>query len=162
VRFVITNRTVLLGERSVIRIAAIAPAALVLLSIVVLLIAVARYEPLWTNRDVSLTEAAHDGDIAAVFRMVSAGADPNRAEAVPFEHRPQPVLLTPLEAGVESRQVEVLQVLVKAGALPDEPERQRLACLAMAVDASEVASYLRSALPPLAEPDCSRMPLPEH
>ena len=158
----ITTRTVLLDERRVIRIAAMAPVVLVLLSIVVLVIAGVRYDPLWTSGDVSLTEAAHDGDIAAVFRMVSAGADPNRAEAVPFEHRPQPVLLTPLEAGVESRQVEVLQVLMNAGASPDEPARQRLACLAMAVDASEAAGYLRSALPPVAEPDCSRMPLPEH
>jgi hypothetical protein len=58
--------------------------------------------------------------------------------------------------------VEVLQVLVKAGARPDEAARQRLACLATAIHASEIVDYLRSVLPPQTQPGCSRMPLPEH
>jgi len=158
----ISARTVRLDERTVARITGLVPAALIAVTIVVLLLAIVRYEPLWASRDVSLAEAAYHGDIATVFRMVSAGADPGRAEPVAFEHRAAPVVLTPLEAGVESRQVEVVQVLLRAGAKADEPARARLACLAIAVDAPDIGDYLRTTLPPVAQPDCSTIALPEH
>lgn len=158
----ISVRTVRLDERTMVRLTGLAPAALIAVTVVLLLLALVRYEPLWANRDVPLAEAARNGDIATVFRMVRAGADPNRAEAVRFERRADRGVLTPLEAGVESRQVEVLEVLVRAGARADDTQRMRLACLAAAVDAPEVTEYLRSALPPASPPDCSRIGLPEH
>jgi len=158
----ISALTVRLDERTIVRLAGLAPAALIVLTVVVLVLAIVRYEPLWASRDVSLADAAHNGDIATVFRMVSGGADPNHAEAVPFEHRAAPAMLTPLEAGVESRQVEVVQVLLRAGAKADETQRARLACLAAAVDAPEIADYLRTSLPPPSQPDCSEVALPEH
>jgi hypothetical protein len=158
----IAVRTVRLDEHTLARLAALAPAALIGVAVVLLLLAAVRYEPLWASREVSLTEAAHNGDIATVFRMVSAGADPNRADAVPFEHRAAAVLLTPLEAAVESRQVEAVQVLVRGGANADDMARQRLACLADAVGARDVAEYLHTALPSASPPDCSRIQLPDH
>lgn len=138
-------RRVMLDERTIVPLAGLAPGALIGGAVVLLLLAVAGLEPLWASRDVSLTEAARAGDIAGVFRMVRAGADANPA----------------LEAGVESRQVEVLQVLLNAGATADEPRRERLACLAVAIDAGEVAAYLRSVLAPAMPPDCSRVSLPD-
>jgi hypothetical protein len=131
---------VTLSEAAIARIAGAAPAALVAGAVMLLLLALVRYQPLWASKEVSLTEAARSGDIAEVFRLVKAGADPNPA----------------LEAGVESRQVEVLQVLVDAGATADESRRQRLACLAVAVTAPDVTDYLRSTLPSAIQPDCAK------
>jgi hypothetical protein len=136
----IVSRTIVVDERTIVRVAGAAPAALVAGAVMLLLLALVRYQPLWASKDVPLTEAARHGDIAEVFRLVNAGADPNPA----------------LEAGVESRQVEVLQVLVNAGATADESRRQRLACLAVAVTAPEVSDYLRSTLPSATQPDCPK------
>ena len=131
---------VALGEPSIALLAGAAPAAMFLIVTLITLLAVAGYQPLWSSRDVPLEEAARSGDIADVFRLVKAGAAPGPA----------------LEAAVESRQVEVLQVLVDAGATADEARRQRLACLAVAVTAPDVAGYLRSTLPPATPPECAK------
>lgn len=149
-------------EHTLLRTLGAAPALLMTVSILMLLVAVLGYQPLWANRRVTLTRAAHGGDTATVFRMLSAGSDPNAAEPMPFERRAEPVVLTPLEAGVESRQVEVVQLLIKMGARASESDRQRLACLATAVDASEVAVYLQSTMPPAAPADCASVALPAH
>ena len=119
--------------------AAAAPVAIVVGGALIAALGLAGYHPLWNSPAVSLEQAARNGDIAEVFRLVRAGGDPNSA----------------LEAGVESRQVEVLDVLVAAGATADDARRQRLACLAVVVVAPEVGDYLRTKLPPASPPDCS-------
>jgi hypothetical protein len=129
-----------LTESTIALLAGVAPAAVVVAAALIVLLAVVGYQPLWATREVPLDEAARNGDIAEVSRLVKGGADADTA----------------LEAGVESRQVEVLQVLVNAGATADESRRQRLACLAVAVTAPEVGDYLRSTLPPAAQPDCTK------
>jgi len=131
---------VALSGRAIALLAGVAPAAMFVIVTLITLLAVVGYQPLWASRDVPLEEAARRGDIADVFRLVQAGAAPGPA----------------LEAAVESRQVEVLRVLVNAGATADEARRQRLACLAVAVTAPEVAGYLRSTLPPATPPDCAK------
>ena len=131
---------VALGEPAIALLAGVAPAAMFVIVTLITLLAVVGYQPLWASRDVPLEDAARSGDIADVFRLVKAGAAPGPA----------------LEAAVESRQVEVLQVLVNAGATADDVRRQRLACLAVAVTAPDVADYLRSTLPPAAPPDCAK------
>jgi hypothetical protein len=131
---------VALSASTIALVTGLAPAAVIASAALLVLIAVVGYQPLWATREVTLDEAARNGDIAEVSRLVKGGADPNPA----------------LEAGVESRQVEVLQVLVNAGATADELRRQRLACLAVAVTAPEVGDYLRSTLPPAAPPDCPK------
>ena len=149
-------------EQTLIRALGAAPALLIAVSILMLLVAVLGYQPLWANRGVTLTQAAHGGDTATVFRMLSEGSDPNAAAPVPLEGHSEPVVLTPLEAGVESRQVEVVQLLLAMGARASESDRRRLACLATAVDAPEVAVYLQSAIPPAAPGDCAGVALPDH
>lgn len=151
-----------LREAMLIRILGAAPAALLALAALVLLAAVVGYRPLWATPSTGLAEAARGGDTATVFRMLSAGSDPNLAEPVAFEGRVEPGVLTPLEAAVESRQVEAVQLLMMMGAQASELDRQRLACLATAVDAPEVSAYLRSTIPPAATPDCAVVALPAH
>src|SRR5947207_9815537 len=85
-----------LSERAIALLAGVGPAAVVVAAALIVVLAAVGYQPLWASRDVSLDDAARSGDIAEVFRLVKGGADPNPA----------------LEAGVESRQVEMLQVLV--------------------------------------------------
>jgi len=114
------------------------------------------------NRSVTLVQAAHGGDIATVFRMLSAGADPNAAEPVTFEGRAEPGVLTPLEAAVESRQVELVQLLIKMGAHASDADRVRLACLARAVIAPEVEAYLQPSTPAASATDCGHIDLPPH
>ena len=149
-------------ELTLLRTLGAAPALLVAVSILMILVAVLGYQPLWANRDVPLGQAAHGGDTATVFRMLSAGSDPNAAEPVPLDGHAEGVVLTPLEAGVESRQVEVVRLLITTGARTSESDRQRLACLATAVDAPDVAMYLQSAIPPAAPVDCAGVALPAH
>ena len=152
-----------LREETLIRILGPAPASLLALAVLILLAAVVGYRPLWATRNTTLAEAARGGDTATVFRMLGAGSDPNLAErVVALEGRPEPAVLTPLEAAVESRQVEVVQLLMKTGARASESDRQKLACLAIAVDAPEVGAYLRSTMPPSATPDCAIVTLPAH
>lgn len=131
---------VTLGEPALALLAGIAPLVVVAAGAMLVLLGLVGFEPLWRSPAVSLETAARNGDIAEVFRLVRAGADPNAA----------------LEAGVESRQVEVLDVLVAAGATADEARRQRLACLAVAAIAPEVSEYLRNTLPPASPPACAR------
>ncbi len=149
-------------ERTLIRILGTAPLLVLAVSGVVLLLALVGYQPLWASREVTLVQAAQGGDSATVFRLLSAGSDPNAAGPVLFDRRKDSVMLTPLEAAVESRQVEVVQLLMKMGARTTEPDRARLACLADVVDAPEVAAYLKAAAPPAAPANCSSITLPAH
>jgi hypothetical protein len=151
-----------LREDMLIRIFGPAPASLLALAALMLVAAVVGYRPLWATPSTTLAEAARGGDTATVFRMLSAGSDPNLAERVTFEGRAEPGVLTPLEAAVESRQVEVVQLLMMMGAQASEVDRQRLACLATVVDAPEIGAYLRSTIPPVATPDCTVVALPQH
>jgi len=157
-----SRATVRVPQRTIIGILGIAPAVVITFSILVPLIALVGYQPLWANRSVTLVQAAHGGDIATVFRMLSAGADPNAAEPVTFEGRTEPGVLTPLEAAVESRQVELVQLLIKMGAHASDADRVRLACLARAVIAPEVETYLQPSTPAASATDCGHIDLPPH
>jgi hypothetical protein len=151
-----------LREDVLIRVLGPAPASLLALAGLMLLAAVVGYRPLFASRNTTLAEAARGGDTATVFRMLSTGSDPNLAERVALDGRPERAVLTPLEAAVESRQVEVMQLLMKMGARASESDRQQLACLSIAVDAPEVGAYLRSTMPPVTTPDCAVVTLPAH
>jgi hypothetical protein len=150
-----------LSERALVALAGIPPVSVLACAVSVLLLAALGFEPVWANIDVTLVEAARDGDIAEVYRLVQAGENPNRSGAVRLDSG-RVVTLTPLEAAVESRQVEVLEVLMNAGARASEGERQILICLAAAVSAAEVAEYVHSTLTPAAPPDCAGREIPPH
>ncbi len=153
---------VLVPERAWFLMLGAAPAAVLALSLLMLLVAAVGYRPLWAARGVTLAEAAHGGDTATVFRMLGGGSDPNAAGPVMFDRRADPAMLTPLEAAVESRQVETVRLLMLRGARVPDADRQLLACLAAAVNATEVAVYLRTTAPPAAPPDCAGVALPPH
>lgn len=155
------SRTVRVPERTLMGILGTAPVLLLALSVLMLVVAVA-YQPLWANRTVTLSQAAAGADSATVFRMVNAGSDPNAVAPVLLGRRTEAVMLTPLEAAVESREVDVVQLLLKMGARATESDRQRLACLATAVGAGDVATYLHTAAPPATLPDCASIALPAH
>ena len=114
---------------------------LLLVPVLVPVAAAVGYQSLWANQDVTLTQAAHAGDSATVFRMVKAGANPGGEEA--------------LKAAVESRQVETVRLLIERAGPLSESDREELACLAVAAVAPEVAAYLQSSFPPATQPDCA-------
>jgi hypothetical protein len=149
------------SERALVAITGIPPASVLACAVIILQLAAVGFESVWTSRYVTLVEASRNGDIAGVYRLVSAGSDPNQSDAVRLEGD-RVTMLTPLEAAVESRQVEVLQVLVHAGARASEDDRQTLVCLAAAVNAPEVADYLHSTLPPSVQPDCTHIAIPPY
>ena len=153
--------TTQVSERTLVAFAGIPPVLVLACAVIVLLLSAVGFEPVWWDKDVTLVEASRNGDIAEAYRLVNAGSNPNQSSAVRLDSGVV-ATLTPLEAAVESRQVEVLQVLVHAGARASEGDRQTLVCLAAAVNAPEVAEYLHSALPPPGQPDCTHSEIPRY
>lgn len=87
-------------------------------------------------------EAAALGRAGEVFRLLRAGEDPHQVQAV----RPEVISssvrgATVLEAAVWSRQLEMIQMLEREGALT-AADRQPLACLATDLEVEDVAEYL--------------------
>ena len=137
------------------------PLLLLACAALIVVAAIAGLQPLWASPAVSLVSAARDGDAATVYRMLKAGADPNRAGEVSISSSTN-MSLTPIEAAVESRQVETLQALLKGGARLNDADRPRLICLARAATAPEIESFLQSGRPSSGPIDCSRFSLPSH
>lgn len=106
-----------------------APLALAVVTVVMLAAATAGRHPLWTPQRLNLTEAAAARDVATVAAMLERGED----AAVPQRVRP-PLLdgldraVTPLEAGVLARRLEVVHVLLAHGTPVDQTTRDRLVC----------------------------------
>jgi hypothetical protein len=150
-----------ISRRTVVALAGIPPLAVLACAVIVLLLAAVGFDSVWASKAETLVEASRHGDIAEAYRLVRAGLNPNQSVAVRLDSG-RVATLTPLEAAVESRQVEVLRVLVQAGARPSESDRQILVCLAAVVNAPEVTEYLYSTLPPLAAPDCAHSEIPPH
>jgi hypothetical protein len=88
-------------------------------------------------------EAAAAGDPARVLRFLRMGDDPTRIRAVRPELISGQVLrVTTLEAAMWSRQVDMIRVLDREGAIVDPDQRRELACLASDLDLPDVKSYL--------------------
>ena len=138
------TRPASLTERTTVLLAGAAPLRFAACSGMLLAAAALGYEPLWQPPPpVTLTHAAYVADLVTASRMIEQGTDPNAVGVVAINaHK---VRLTPLEAGVESGDLDIVTLLVKMGARVDESNRLRLACLAEAVGASDIASYLRGA-----------------
>ena len=128
-------------QTKVVTLILVAVPVLLLVPVLVPVAAAVGYQSLWANQDVTLTQAARAGDSATVFRMLKAGANPRVDDA--------------LGAAVESRQVETVRLLIERAGPLSEPDRERLACLAVAAVAPEVAAYLQSSFPPATQPDCA-------
>ena len=98
--------------------------------------------PLAGLSPVNGAEAAALGRAGEVFRFLRAGEDPHRVQPIRPEVISSSVLAaTTLEAAVWSRQLEMIQLREREGAITSA-DRRPLACLATDLDVEDVARYL--------------------
>ena len=102
---------------------AIVPAAVLAVARVVFLVLAAwGLHPFWMWEPLNLAEAAALRDGGEVARLLAEGADPNATYRVRRGFvREYMMQLTPIAAARAARRDEVVQVLVDAGATPDQP-----------------------------------------
>jgi hypothetical protein len=139
---------------------AAAPVLFVAVTGIILAMALFGYQPLWRpGPDVTLVEAAYHTDRATVARMIDRGADPNAPGPVLDDDRR--LVLTPLEAAIISRDLELVQILVSRGAVVDASNRRRLACLAREAGDDSIVRYIQGPTDS-GNPMCDGIVLPQH
>ena len=113
------------------------------LSLYVLVGWVSGSNPFWTVPDLTLSEATMVRDAGEAVRLIRAGHDPNRAWPVraDLSDSGQPEELTPLEAAVQIRRLEFVQLLVRMTAA----ERSTLVDRARRLGAGDITDYLGAA-----------------
>ena len=119
------------------------------------------YRALAAPLDLTMSEAAVLRDEAEVLRQIANGSDPNVAQPIrPGIFNDDSLVMTPFEAAIAARHVEVVQLLAGNGARLDESNLPRLICLARRSAAADILAFLeaRSASSPAA--DCSGVRLP--
>jgi hypothetical protein len=138
----------------------VAPIVVVLALALTTVLAAVGVPTIWRSADVTPAQAALVADVASVARAIEGGADPNARTAVRLHAGAEPVMLTPLEAAVLSKEPEVVSLVVKLGATIGDTTRASLVCLAREVRADAVLDVLS----PLANwsGDCAVVPLPPH
>jgi ankyrin repeat protein len=101
-------------------------------------------DPFWPLPEVTLAEAVVTRDYAEIVRLIEHGADPNQPARVRVdmlnsaEHT-----LTPLEAAVGTRAIELVRLLVRHGAsVGSGSSRACLICEAIRVDAPDIVDFL--------------------
>jgi hypothetical protein len=88
-------------------------------------------------------EAAAMGAAAEMLRLLRSGNDPNRVSPIRPELISSAVLrATTLEAAVWSRQVQLIELLDREGAIVGADARRHLACLALDIGVDDTAEYL--------------------
>ena len=98
--------------------------------------------PLLLPRPANVAEAAATGSAADVLRFLRAGDDPRRVHPLRPDVISSAVLAaTAPEAAIWSRQLEMVQLLEREGAIAAS-DRAPLACLAADVKADDIAEYL--------------------
>ena len=120
------------------------------------------YRALAAPADLTMAEAAVLRDEAELLRQMRHGADPNvQASMRRGMLSDQDYIMTPLEAGIAGRHVEVVQVLVENGTKLDSKNFPRLLCLARLNDATDIVAFLETHTPPRGTAvDCSGIRLP--
>jgi hypothetical protein len=94
----------------------------------------------------NLAEAAAMGRADDVVRRIELGEDHRRVYDVRPEVISSAVLrTTPVEAAMWSRQLLMVQLLDRAGAIADAEERRALACLAADLELEDIVAYLTPA-----------------
>ena len=107
----------------------------------------------WKGGSLTLSEAAALRDAGEVVRQIASGADPNAT----YPLRPgilDASSLTPLEAAVDSRRAEMVDVLMGHGAKVSADEWHRLHCAALHLRASDLVSTLSRYRPDGAATSC--------
>jgi hypothetical protein len=128
---------------------------------IVLLASLAGYRALAAPADFTLSEAAALRDGAEVLRQIGAGRDPSaRAVVRPGVLSDPEYLITPLEAATAARHTEVVQLLLRRGAVLNDANMVVLFCLAQDTKATGILSILMEQAPPGFDPDCAGVHLP--
>jgi hypothetical protein len=96
--------------------------------------------PMWPRVELNLSEAAAVRDAAEIVRLVEASEDPNAAvEVRPGFLAEHAVRVTPLEAAVAVKDIEIARVLLVNGAAMDPDVWNHLRC---AADGDEMTEFL--------------------
>lgn len=101
--------------------------------------------PFWTEPDLTLSEAAMVRDAGEAVRLIRAGHDPSRGWPVraDLSDTGEAEVITPLEAAVQIRRLELVQLLVREGARVTAIERLALLDRAQRVGARDITDYLQ-------------------
>ena len=98
--------------------------------------------PFGGHRPANIAEAAAVGSAGDVVRLLRAGEDPRKLYSVEPEIISSAILrVTGLEAAMWSRQVELIELLDREGAIPPA-NRPALACLAADLELDDIVEYL--------------------
>jgi len=137
-----------------------APALLVIAAVVVVVGALLGWEPLWSEPQLNLAEAAALNDRGTIQRLIAGDADPNALAPVrPPILKSHEVVVTPLEAAVGTRTPTTIAFLLARGARIDSRERAVMFCLAMKDEAREIIDFLEKNTTE-APPDCEHVATP--
>jgi hypothetical protein len=92
---------------------------------------------------VNIAEAAGLGSGAEVLRLLRAGEDPSLVLPIRREIISSTVTkASAVEAAVWSRKVQLVELLVREGALTDPQQRHHVLCLSRDVGVGEIVEYL--------------------
>lgn len=102
------------------------------------------YHPFWPIPEVTVSEAAATADHAEVVRLITNGADPNGPSPVRIGIINDTAhVMTPLEAAVFVRRLELVKLLVEHGAVLSPQVTTSLIELAKKYDAPDIVAYLQ-------------------
>jgi hypothetical protein len=126
-------------------IVALAPAAALLVLAVIAIMEARGARPLGDGSPLNIAEAASWGLAADALRLAAAGQAADRQYPV----RPQFIssevtTVSAIEAAIWSREPRLVSLMIEA-AKPGDAERERLACLARDIAASDIAQVLQPA-----------------
>ena len=115
----------------------------------------------WPAWQISLSQAVIMSDQAEVIRQLEAGVDPNGRYEVGEVLRPgERYLITPLEAAVLTREVVLIELVVRRGAIIDERNDQTLQCFARSSGSQAILEYLIARGGKVAPCDGVTLPVP--
>ena len=119
------------------------------------------YRPFTAPADLTLSEVAAVRDELELTRQLRSGADPNARYAVRADViRSTPLTMTPLEAAVAIRRADVMELLVRNGAVINANNYPALRCLAERQNAGDAIAYLERAYPAGGSVACQGVTLP--
>jgi hypothetical protein len=134
------------GNAAAVRALAIPGCVLIALLAAALLLVPFDGHPLWRPPELNLAEAAAVRDAGEIVRLIEAADDPNEIREVrPGLLAAQAVRVTPLEAAVAAKDVEIARVLLVHGARMDADTWNRLRCSAEGDEMTEFLDRRRPA-----------------